>query len=112
MHLPNPDRAVVELAKLEHYCLSPEHPDGKHKARVFRAALGLRQGDAGWLRTRLLEAVSAADARLQQETAFGTHYMIDFQLRTFAGQAIVRSGWIIRHGEDFPRLTTCFVLKS
>jgi len=74
--------------------------------------LGLRQGDAEWLRTRLLEAVLAADARLMQKTNFGTLYMIDFQLRTSAGQAMVRSGWIIRHGEDFPRLTTCFVLKS
>ncbi len=38
--------------------------------------------------------------------------MIDFQLETMHGAAVVRSGWIVRTGEDFPRLTTCFVLKE
>jgi hypothetical protein len=27
-----------------------------------------------------------------------------------AGQAKVRSGWIVRSGEDFARLTSCYVL--
>lgn len=35
MKLPNADRAVVGLAKLRDYCLSPTHPRGRHKARVF-----------------------------------------------------------------------------
>jgi len=25
-------------------------------------------------------------------------------------RAVVRSSWIIRNGEDFPRLTSCYVL--
>ncbi len=54
--LPNPERAVVELVKLRDYCLDPDHEDGKHKARVFASALGIRQRDAEWLRDRLLEA--------------------------------------------------------
>ena len=41
--LPNPDRAVVDLAKLRDYCLNPQHEEGKHKARVFASALGLTQ---------------------------------------------------------------------
>ncbi len=41
MKLPNSDRAVVDIAKLRDYCLNPAHPRGRHKARVFAAALGL-----------------------------------------------------------------------
>ncbi len=31
MKLPNAERAVVDLAKLRHYCLNPTHPRGRHK---------------------------------------------------------------------------------
>jgi hypothetical protein len=33
MKLPNPKRAVVDIAKLRDYILNPEHPRGRHKAR-------------------------------------------------------------------------------
>jgi len=39
MRLPGGDAAVVDLRKLTEYCLNPDHPRGKHKARVF-ATLG------------------------------------------------------------------------
>jgi hypothetical protein len=35
---------------------------------------------------------------------------LDFEMKTSAGKATVRSGWIVRRGEDVPRFTTCFVL--
>lgn len=55
MKLPNADRAVVEIEKLIDYCLSPEHPRGKHKARVFRAACGLTSEHAEDIRQQLLD---------------------------------------------------------
>ena len=54
--LPNGDRAEVDLRKLSGYCLSPTHPRGRHKARVFREALGITQADANELRARTLSA--------------------------------------------------------
>ncbi|WP_372726680.1 DUF6883 domain-containing protein [Nostoc sp. TCL26-01] len=36
--LPNPERAIVEAEKIAGYCLNPEHPEGKHKARVFKSS--------------------------------------------------------------------------
>ena len=110
MLLPNPGRAVVDLAKLKDYCLDPSDEDGKHKARVFVTALGIQQRDAAWLRERLLAAVHF-DAQPLAKINFGALYMIDFQLRNAHGEAVVRSGWIVRTGEDFPRLTTCFVVR-
>lgn len=42
MKLANANRALVELEKLQTYILNPFHPLGKHKARVFDSALGLK----------------------------------------------------------------------
>ena len=107
--LPDGDRAVIDLAKLRDYCLNPDHPDGKHKARVFKAALGIGQKDAEWLRDQILQAASRRPAVLISETRFGDLYVLDFLLTTGSGSAVVRSGWIVRHGENSPRLTTCYV---
>lgn len=101
----------MDIAKLTDYCLNPKHEDGKHKARVFAAALGLSGNDGEWLRSRLLD-MAHEEAVLTGESRFGTLYLIDSRLETSRGAAVVRSGWIVRMGEDFARLTTCFVLKG
>jgi hypothetical protein len=41
---------------------------------------------------------------------FGSRYTLDFQLSGPKGSALVRSAWIVRTGEDFPRFTSCYVL--
>lgn len=110
MRLPNPERALVDITKLTEYCLNPKHEDGKHKAKVF-AALGLTRKDGDWLQSRLLD-IAHEEAVLTGDSRFGRLYLIDFRLETPGGTAVVRSGWIVRTGEDFARLTTCFVLKG
>lgn len=55
-YLPKRNEAVLDIRKIEDYCLNPSHPRGRHKARVFREALGLQRSDAGWLRDVLLKA--------------------------------------------------------
>jgi hypothetical protein len=112
MGLPNSDRAEVELRKLSEYCLAPGHPVGKHKAAVFRARLGLTAADATLLRARLLLAAVEEQAIIDRVDEFGDRYRLDFEMTTPSGRATVRSAWIIRSGENFPRLTTCFVLPE
>lgn len=109
--LPNADRAIVEIAKLRDYCLNPNHEDGKHKARVFASALGIRQSDAEWLREILLVAARNEDATAAGKNRFGTLYVLDSTVTTSLGSAVVRSGWIVQFTEGFPRLTTCYVKK-
>ena len=41
MKLPHNERTYVNIVKLRDYSLSPTHEEGKHKARVFAAALGI-----------------------------------------------------------------------
>jgi len=60
--LPYSDRAILEVRKLEAYCLNAAHPRGRHKARVFHRALGIGPADASWLREVLLEAARHMDA--------------------------------------------------
>jgi hypothetical protein len=41
--LPSLGNAIIPIEKLRDYALDQTHPSGRHKARVFEAALGFRQ---------------------------------------------------------------------
>jgi len=110
MILPNAERASVDIRKLRDYCLNPLHDEGKHKARLFVAALGMTTADADELRRILLEIVKSQDAQLGRWDAFGQRYVVDFILEWRGRRALVRSGWIVEHGSDVARLTTCYPL--
>lgn len=111
MRLPNGPKAVVDMAKLRDYCLSPVHPEGRHKARVFRAALGLTRHDAGELHRALLVAAEESDAIPAEADAWGKRFNVDFGMTHGDRQAVIRSAWIVLRGEDYPRLLTCYVLE-
>jgi hypothetical protein len=110
MKLPRPELAVVEIAKLRDYCLSAQHLRGRHKARVFAAALGLTADHAEQLRDALLEAARREEAAATDKDEYGQRYVVDLTMKGPAGQARIRSSWIVRTGEDFARLTSCYVL--
>ena len=110
MRLPSAESAEVDIAKLRDYCLDPMHPIGKHKARAFAAALGIRAEQAWELRAALLDAARDMPAIPGEKDAYGERYMVDFGWTTQTGEAMLRSVWMVRSGEDHPRLVTCFVL--
>jgi hypothetical protein len=110
MQLPNAERAVIEMVKLTDYCLSTDHPRGRHKARVFASALGITASEADLLRSILLSAALDHDVTLGEKDSYGQRYFLDTRIETSTGEAWVRSCWIVRDGEDFPRLTSCYVL--
>jgi Domain of unknown function (DUF6883) len=110
MRLPNADRAILDIRKIEDYCLSASHPRGRHKARVFREALELERGDAAWLRDVLLEAARSSEAQQVTADAWGSYWRVDATFRRQGNSAVVRTVWIVRSGEDIPRFVTCWVL--
>ncbi len=110
MHLPNAERAVVEIEKLRDYCLSMSHPRGRHKARVFESTLGIKASDAEELRQALLSAARAFDAMVTEQDEYGQRYVLDFPFERPGRRAIIRSSWIIRTDDDYPRLISCYVL--
>ena len=109
MKLPNSHLAIVDITKLRDYSLNPEHELGGHKARVFRAALGLTLDDAEWLRVELLRIAREGDAVVGELAPFGQKYVIDAEVTFNHRSAIVRTAWIIENGTDFPRLVSCYV---
>ena len=109
MKMPGGEAAIVDRKKLTGYCLNPEHPRGKHKARVFAAALGFTAENAGDLRAALLTAAATADAQSAASDRFGDRYVLEFEIKGPRGAGILKSTWIVRLGESTPRLTSCFV---
>lgn len=109
MKLPKGDLAIVEIEKLRRYCLDPTHPRGRHKARVFQAALGMSVADAATLQDALVSGAAREEASAGQSDAYGTRYTFDMQLRYGAKSAVIRCHWIVRRYEDVPRLVTCYV---
>ena len=109
MLLPNGEAAIVDIIKLVDYCLNHEHPRGKHKARVFGAALGLTREHAEPLRSALLRAAASAEAVRTGSDGFGDRYVLQFEMAGPKGTATVLSSWIVRRNETAPRLTSCFV---
>lgn len=113
MKLPNGARAIVDIEKLRDYCLSAQHPEGRHKARVFLSALGMAAPDADKLRD-ILQAAAAVNNEVSMTSAdkYGCRYSFDSAVAWNSREAIVRSAWIIKTGEDFPRLVSCYVLRG
>ena len=112
MRLPNAENAVVDPEKLRSYALDSTHRVGRHNARLFAALLGLGVEDAEELHNILLNAGRSLDAELVERDEHGQRYRIDFTLTWRDRQVLLRSSWIIRPDEGFPRLVTCYPLAE
>ena len=110
MKLPNADRAFIDIKKLENYCLNPFHPRGKHKARVFASSLGLTKDNAMELKEEIVKAISEVQCRIAEADQYGRRYVVDFSYDRGNLQAKVRTSWIIKFNEDFPRMVSCYIL--
>ena len=109
MHLPNGTRAIIDRRKITDYCLNPDHEDGKHKARRFRRLVGLNRNNATLLLDALRRAAVSGDAVAGKMDGYGRRYVIDFEIAGPGGTATMRSAWMVRAGEDVPRLVTCYI---
>lgn len=54
-------------------------------------------------------AANSDQAEWRGDNGFGNVYVLRFPLSTLKGTATVFTAWIVRHGESFPRLTTCYI---
>jgi hypothetical protein len=110
MKLPNGDRADLGT-KLEDYSLNPLHRQGQHKARVFESVLGITLANKEILSQALFHQAADLEEFIGSgNNGFGETYVLRFPLTTERGSATVLCAWIIRRNEDFPRLTTCFIV--
>jgi hypothetical protein len=112
MRLPNADRAVVDVARLRDYSLNPTHDKGRHKARVFAAAMGFTVADAERLHGMIVAAVLTHEAEQGLTDARGTRYRVDFEAQGLRGPVTIRTAWHIDAGETIPRLVSCYVKRK
>ena len=110
MKLPNGENADIGT-KLQDYVLNPLHRCGQHKSRLFESVLGITRANAQLLEHALKHAAATSEnAKRREHNGYGEVYELRFPLRTQRGIATVLSAWIIRDGENFPRLTSCFIV--
>jgi hypothetical protein len=106
--LPNHRMAVLPIEKLTDCALNPDHAVGRHKARAFWTTLGITVEDAEWLRSSILRNLDSAVAIEMEVSPFGRRFSVDLNLIRHGRATIVRTAWIIRDSENFPRLTSCY----
>ena len=110
MKLPNGQHCDLGT-KLEDYSLNPFHREGRHKARVFNSVLGLTQANAEVLHAAIRSAAASSDeAEARGDNGFGDAFNLRFVMTSSRGRATVMTGWIVLRNEDFPRLTTCYIV--
>ena len=110
MKLPNGEHCDLGT-KLEDYTLNPLHLEGRHKARVFASVLGISLANAEVLRAAIRSAAASSDdAEARGDNGFGKVFNLCFVIASGSAKATVLTAWIVRHNEDFPRLTTCYIL--
>ena len=108
MKLPGVEHAVLEPVKVRDYLLSPAHPVGRFKAAFF-IALGYTPERWERLRDDILAIALAEPATEGSSNDYGQIFHVDGILTSPTGRsAAVRTAWIIRNGEQFPRLVTAF----
>ncbi len=110
MRLASLGNLVLDLRKLEDYCLDPAHPRGRHKARVFQRVLGIERRDAQWLREALLANAPAAEAVEIGNDRFGLRLQADIPVARQGRTAMVRTLWMVERGVAGVRLVACWVL--
>ncbi len=70
----------------------------------------MKAENAEELKLILLEMIKTHEAKLGRSDRFGQRYTVDFEITWQNRNATLRSGWIIEHGSNIPKLTSCYTL--
>lgn len=110
--LPNYANAIIPENKLLKYSLDPTHPRGKHKAIVFKSALGFDQSNWELLKQSILDELPYHEALATKEDEHGKRYKTIFPIEGPNGntQDVIVT-WIIKVGRDYPSLDSTWVKK-
>ena len=110
MTLPGGEHAIIPDGKLRDYCLSQTHPRGRNKARVFRRALGVTVDDPQPLEALIRLSAVEGDAVAFRQDTYGTYYRVELEIDGLQQRERLRTLWIMRRGEDIPRLVSAYLV--
>ena len=111
MKLPNRHQADLGN-KRDNYCLNPNHQKGKNKATLVQNRLGINLSNANILKKAIKQAGINESVAIHKVNEYGTHYNMNFLLKTDVGESLILVAWIIRINENFPRLTNCYPVNK
>ena len=108
LRLPNSQYARIQPEKLTNYLLSPEHSDGRSKAKFF---LGFGFTPDHW--QGFADALLAHGANNEvveiEETQYGIVYCVNGVIETPDGRnPYIRTVWQVDHGTDYPKFITAY----
>ena len=105
MRLPQAERVRIDADKVSEYLLSPTHPVGRFKARVFKA-LGFDQAAVDAFVSELRRIAADGDVSEVEDFEFGRKYTVPGELRGPRGAARILTVWIQESGQEGVRLVT------
>jgi hypothetical protein len=103
--LPHHDGVEIDIRKIRDYLLSPVHPVGRFKARVFKA-LGFDVATVEAFVAEVRRIASEGDVSEVEDFEFGRKYTVPGELRGPIGSARVLTVWIQDSGRQDVRLVT------
>jgi len=101
--------AEVPEGKLINYALSTTHPEGKHKAELFRQLLGIEAKDWRYLAAQLLRGLPHARIEKVRLSEYGVKYSANIPVKGLNDEVrMVTTGWLAL-GDAPAKLTTLYV---
>jgi len=110
--LPNAERAFVEEAKITGYLLSLDNVDGRPKA-VFFLRFGFSPLAWEAMASALVRHGNEYEIERLARRPHGMQYTVVGRLHCPDGRLpFVRTVWMVRNGEDVPRLVTAYPIRE
>ena len=101
---------IVVPRKLDDYLLSPTHPKGRHKARLWSSIFGLSQNDGRLLEQLIREQLHQAEPVEREKTKANRRW--ELVIPRFRGpngkEGPVLTAWALEVGKSRPHLTTAY----
>lgn len=87
---------IIRKSKLTEYALNKEHPDGRHKAKLFEDLLGITSKDWKYLSSQIIEGLLQGKVSGIKITEHGIQYHVDIQILGLNGKTkTVLTAWIV-----------------
>ena len=110
LFVPRAESAEIPEDRLHDYALDPDHPRGRHKARVFSSLLGIGSADWTYLRDQILERLTESPVTaVRPKAPYGIEYEVRIMIEGLNGETHpIITGWLVAE-ERPPRLLTAYV---
>jgi hypothetical protein len=102
----------MDQRKFEEFLLSPTHPVGKHKLRLWRSTFGIGEGDGDLLEQLIAAIIEEREPRPLPEEPTLTIRQWELLIPDFMGPngnvGPVKTGWALDPRQQRPHMTNAF----